>query len=176
MNIIIRQYQTSDAKKFQQAVLDSYEHLSLWMDWCKADYSIEDAREWASSAKSTWEDGSDYRFLIENPNTQDILGSVGINQVNTQHNTGNLGYWVSSNSINQGVCTKAARLAAQYAFEQLGFTRLEIHILVDNLPSQAVALKLKAQYEGTFRNKLVFHGEPMAAKCYSLIPSDLEQD
>lgn len=172
MNIAIRKYKESDAREFQQAVLESVEHLARWLSWCTPAYSIEDAQVWANDAARTWSAGTDYRFVIEDRDSDNILGSVGINQVVAQHKIGNLGYWVRKSAINKGVCTAAARQAVQFAFQHLDFRRLEIHVLPDNHASNAVASKLGATYEGTFRNKIFHNGESLPAKCYSIIPGD----
>ena len=154
--------------------MESVEHLSKWLPWCTPDYSISDSTEWAKSAADTWESGTDYRFIIEDTKTFQILGTVGINQVVPQHKTGNLGYWVRKSAMNKGVCTQSARQVAAFAFEKLGFQRIEIHILTDNKASNAVASKLGGKYEGIFRNKLFFNGKSLPAKCYSIVPSDYE--
>lgn len=174
MKISIRQFRESDAQEFQEAVLESVEHLSEWLPWCTPDYSIQDATEWVTSAAKTWADGTDYRFLIGDTNTLQILGSVGINQVVPQHKIGNLGYWVRKSATNQGVCTQAARQVSAFAFEKLGFQRIEIHILADNKSSNAVAAKLGGEYEGILRNKIFLNGKSLPAKCYSIVPSDYE--
>ena len=174
MDVSIRKYKESDAKKFQRAVLESVEHLSEWLPWCTVDYSISDAVDWTRSAARGWEDGVDYRFLIEDSGTGEVLGSVGINQIVRQHKVGNLGYWVRESAVNNGVCTRAARQAISFAFEKLGFQRIEVHVHVENHASNAVASKLGGQFEGTFRNKLMFNGESVPAKCYSIIPGDYD--
>lgn len=174
MEILIRQFKESDAKEFHAAVLESVEHLSEWLPWCTPDYSVPDATDWANSAAQTWKDGTDYRFLIEDAKTGRLLGSVGINQVVSQHKRGNLGYWVRKSAINQGICTQAARQAVSFAFEELGFQRIEIHVLTNNNSSNAVAAKIGGVYEGTFRNKLVYNDKALPAKCYSIIPADYE--
>ncbi|MEZ5501855.1 MAG: GNAT family protein [Halioglobus sp.] len=174
MEISIRQLSKSDAGALHAAVSESVEHLSPWLPWCTPHYSMQDANDWAGSAAQSWRDGTDYRFLIEDSATGRFLGSVGINQVVAQHRRGNLGYWVRSSELNRGICTRAARLAVLFAFEKLGFQRMEIHVLTDNDASNAVAAKLGGVYEGTFRNKLVNRGQSLPAKCYSVIPADYE--
>lgn len=174
MEISIRQFKASDTNEFHLAVLESVAHVSEWLPWCTSEYSLEDANDWVTSAAKVWQDGTDYRFIIEDCETKRILGAVGINQVAPQHRIGNLGYWVRKTAVNKGVCTKAAKLAAEYAFSELGFQRLEVHVHTDNVASNAVASKLGGKYEGIFRNKLFFNEESMPAKCYSIIPSDYE--
>ena len=103
-----------------------------------------------------------------------MLGCVGINQVVPQHRIGNLGYWVRRTALNQGVCTRAARLVVDYAFRELNFQRIEIHVHPDNIASNAVAAKLGGRYEGVFLNKLYFNGAATPAKCYAIIPDDYQ--
>ncbi|WP_158658043.1 GNAT family N-acetyltransferase [Agarilytica rhodophyticola] len=174
MEIGIRQFSESDAQAFYAAVVDSASHISQWLSWCTHDYSMEDAIQWISSAAQVWEKGTDYRFVIESVYSGEILGSVGINQVVPQHKVGNLGYWVRTSALGQGVCTQAARLAIKYAFRSLGFQRIEIHVHPDNSASNRVASKLGGMYEGTFRNKIILSGVSSPAKCYSVIPSDYD--
>lgn len=174
MNISIRPFKVSDAEPFYDAVLESVEHVSQWLPWCSSSYSLQDAIEWADSSISTWEDGSEYRFVIECSDSEEILGSIGINQIVHQHKIGNLGYWVRKSALGQGVCTQAAHQAIVYAFENLSFRRIEIHVHPENEASNAVATRLGGLYEGLFRNKLYFNGESVSAKCYSVIPSDYE--
>lgn len=154
--------------------MSSVDHLSEWLSWCTPNYSIADAVDWARSAQDNWDSGQGYAFLIEGTGTGEVLGCVGIHQIVQQHKIGNLGYWVRNTANNQGLCSSAARQAIAFAFEHLGFERIEVHVQVENHASNAVASKLGGLYEGVFRNKLVFHGVSVPAKCYSIIPSDYQ--
>lgn len=174
MQIGIRRFQEKDAVDFHKAVLESVEHVSEWLPWCTTEYNLNDAKLWVSSAKETWKNGTDYRFIVEDLDTGNILGTVGINQVVQQHKVGNLGYWIRRSALRQGACTKAAKKVVDYAFNELGFQRIEIHVLVENKPSNSVASKLGGNYEGIFRNKLMHNGKSRPAKCYSIIPSDYD--
>jgi RimJ/RimL family protein N-acetyltransferase len=172
MRVGIRQFKTSDADGFYEAVRESIAHISPWLPWCTTDYSKQDAELWVASADEAWASGTDFRFIIEDRDSGKILGSVAINQVIKHNKTGNLGYWVRASALGCGVCTEAARQAIRYAFVELGFLRIEVQILTDNVVSGRVAERLGGVYEGTFRNKLFIHGHSRPAKCYSIIPSD----
>jgi RimJ/RimL family protein N-acetyltransferase len=174
MEIAIRKFKESDAKEFHIAVLESVEHVSEWLPWCTPAYSFQNAIDWTASAEKVWEAGTDYRFIIEDRETKKILGTIGINQIDPQHKIGNMGYWIRKSAANKGVCTKAGHLVAKYAFSELGFQRIEVHVHKENVASNSVASKLGGKYEGVFRNKLFFKGQAVPAKCYSIIPSDYE--
>ncbi|MFT5481697.1 MAG: RimJ/RimL family protein N-acetyltransferase [Halieaceae bacterium] len=172
MKVEIRQFRESDAANFRDAVLESVDHVSPWLPWCMAEYRLEDARDWVVTAAVNWREGTDYRFLIVDADTDSILGGVGISQVVPHHRTGNLGYWVRKAALGQGVCTRAAKLVVFYAFDELQFQRIEVHVLTDNIASNIVAQKLGGEFEGVQRNKLVVRGESCAANCYSIVPTD----
>lgn len=172
MQIAIRQFEPADAQAFFEAVKESVDHVSPWLPWCNAEYSLADAREWADSAAQAWAEGTDYRFLIEETGHGRILGSVGINSIDHRHRTGNLGYWIRKSALNQGVCTRAARLAIEFAFDSLGLHRIEVRCQLDNHASNIVAGRLGGVYEGIFRNKILVNGQSLPARCYSVIPAD----
>lgn len=173
MNISIRPFKSTDAQPFYDAVIESVDHVSQWLPWCTENYSIEDAQQWCDSAHTAWENGTDYRFIIEDKDSGKILGSVGFNQIIKQHKIANLGYWIRQSAVGKGVCSKACVLAIKYAFSNLDICRIEIHVHPDNIASNTVASKLGV-YEGTLRNKLILFGESVPAKCYSVIPSDIQ--
>jgi len=175
MDINIRKFNAEDALELYSAVRETIAHISPWLCWCTPAYSIADAEFWVTSAESEWSAGNDFRFVIECNQTGKFLGSVAINQVVQQHKIGNLGYWVRQSALNQGVCTKAAKLAIDYGFKQLQLQRIEICVLEANTASISIAEKLGGTYEGILRNKLFHQGKSHPAKCYSLIPSDLSK-
>lgn len=172
MNITIRKFRPNDTQPFYDAVIESVEQISPWLSWCTTDYSLKRVEDWVRFAQKNWDSNKEYCFIIENADTDKILGSVAINQLTPEHHIGNLGYWVRTSAQNQGVATKASRLAIHYAFEELSLKRIEVHVLKDNHASNAVAKNLGGVFEGCFRNKLLNQGQSLAANCYSIIPED----
>ena len=71
------------------------------------------------------------------------------------------------------MATAAVRLAADFAFNELQLTRLEIVTGLNNTSSQRVAAKAGAQREGVLRRRLLVHGKPEDAVLFSLVPEDL---
>ncbi|HSC67012.1 MAG TPA: GNAT family protein [Cellvibrio sp.] len=65
-------------------------------------------------------------------------------------------------------------MAIEYEFNPQQLQRIEICVLENNTASRVIAEKLGGTYEGILGNKLFHNGKFHPAKCYSLIPSDLE--
>ncbi len=172
MDIGIRKFTPDDAEEFLIAVRESVAHVSPWLAWCTSEYAMQDAVDWVCTAEQVWQDGSDYRFVVEDKSTGDLLGSVGICPVVKELKCGSLGYWVRKSACNKGVCEIAARLAVVTAFKELDLQRIEVFVHPENHASNAVAAKLGGAFEGTQRNKIIFFGELIDANCYSIVPAD----
>ena len=84
----------------------------------------------------------------------------------------NLSYQIRTSRTGEGIASEAARLVAQYGFQELGLQRIEVVVAVDNAPSLRVAEKIGAFREGLLRNRLRIKGSPRDAYMHSLIPSD----
>lgn len=172
--ITLRPFQPEDIPSFFSAVRSSVETLARWMPWCHAKYSIDEAKAWSTTCQIAWAQGTSYPFLIVEPYSKGVLGSVDINQINRDHNFGNIGYWVSSSHTGKGIATAAVKLVAHFGFTQARFTRLEIVTAVDNMASRRVAEKAGAKFECIARNRLFGWGQTQDAAVYSLIPTDIE--
>jgi RimJ/RimL family protein N-acetyltransferase len=138
-----------------------------------ADYSVDDSRTWLKACATIWDKGMEYNFTITNAKTQQIMGWCGLNRIDYQYMTANLGYWVRKPYYNQGVASAAALLLARFGFERLRFNRIEIKAAIGNTASQRVAEKIGAVREGVLRNLINHNGKILDGVMYSLIPADI---
>lgn len=171
--ILLRPFREQDVNALYEAVRESISEISPWLPWCHQNYSIEETREFVSSRASVSQGGEWYSFGVFEKDGGRFLGGVGINFINRVHQIANLGYWVRTSAAGHGVATMATRLAARFAFAQLGLQRIEIVAAVGNIASQRVAEKAGARLEGVLRNRLLIRGESLDAVLFSLVPGDL---
>lgn len=167
---LVRRLEPSDAESLFAAVRASLPGLVDWMPWCKLDYAIEDAEAWIRFTQACWENRSEFPLGVFEADTGQVVGGVGINQINRAHRIGNIGYWVSTPHQGRGVARFAAREAAMLGFGELGLARLEIVTLPHNLASQRVAEALGATRECIARNRLQIRGQAHDAIVYALTP------
>lgn len=173
--IVVRPFDPSDAESFLAAVKASVRELAYWMPWCTPGYGLADAKAWMSFCQNAWREETEFPLGVFDSSSGEVIGGTGINQINKTHKIGNIGYWVSTPFVGQGVATEAARRSAMLAFGNLGFGRLEIVALTHNFASQRVASRVGAVREGVARNRLHFQGLPHDAVMFSLVPSDLKR-
>jgi ribosomal-protein-serine acetyltransferase len=171
-HILIRPFRAEDIAAEYEAVCESIPEVSAWMSWCHPGYRIEETRAFIMSRDEAWKNDTDYGFGVFEVGTGKFLGGTGLNFINRVHNCANLGYWVRSSCTGRGIASSAARLAARYGLEHLGFQRIEILAAVANLPSQRAAEKAGALREAVLRKRLLVKGEPQDAVLYSLVAED----
>ncbi len=170
----IRRFEADDAASLYAAARESIKELCHWMKWCRPDYSHEDARAFIAKCPADWDQGARYSFAIYSQERRDLLGSVGLSAVDRARRSANLGYWVRTRQAGKGVGTAAARLAARFAFEELGLNLLEIIIPVGNHASIRVAEKLGARAEGILKKRYMLRGKPRDALAFCLLAKEFD--
>lgn len=156
------------------AARESIAELCEWMVWCNREYSLKDSLAFVSSCDAKWEAGTQYNFVVYDLRDGTFLGSIGLSGINPVHRFANLGYWVRRCRTRRGVASTAVRLAARFAFEELGLNRIELIIATENQASIRVAEKAGAHREGILRARVVLGGKPCDAVSYSLLAADWE--
>lgn len=107
--------------------------------------SIEDWRR-------QWEVGGPVRTFAVRDVARDVL--VGGCQIRLKPlNGAQMSYWIFPPYRNQGLATRALRLGAAFAFEELGVDRVELEIEPDNEASRAVALGAGFTERGIVRHR-----------------------
>lgn len=174
--VLLRPLIMSDADALYASIRESITELCRWLPWAHRGYAPTDATEFIEFAQTHWAARSQFTFGIFGAATGSHAGVIGINHLNPQHLYANIGYWVRTERTKRGLCSRAVRLAAGYAFDVLGMTRIEIAADPDNLASRRAAEKAGATFETIARNRIVMDGEARPAAVYSLIPEDLKTE
>lgn len=173
--ILLRPPRPGDVPAVAAAVRESLAELHPWMDWASDHYDEAAASRWLEFTQLAWEHASAFQFVITDAQTGEYIGNCGLDGLHEKDRVCNLGYWVRTGRTKQGLASRAARLAARFAFETIRLARVEIHIAAGNVASQRVAQKAGAHYEGQRPNQMVVHTDSYDAVVYSLTPADFEQ-
>lgn len=102
-------------------------------------YTIDDAAAFIERSGAWWHSGDAAPFVIVDATTGTLLGSVGVHDVGLESSSAHVGYWVAVEARGRGVATRALRLVARWALEDLGLPRVEVYVFVENERSQRVA-------------------------------------
>lgn len=151
-----------------EAANESVKEVFPWLPWCREGFSFVDSEKWIIEQIAAWKNGKAFEFAILNADGN-YLGGIGINNINTEHNFANVGYWVRSSVAQRGIATEAVNSAVKWAYQNTSLERLELVIAVSNHASQRVAAKTGAIREGVARSRLVLHDQYHDAVMYSFI-------
>ena len=104
-----------------------------------------------------------------------VVGGIGLG-VNSHGYRGSIGYWITASARGQGICTRALRLLAQHALDELQLQSVQLTTDPDNVASQRVAEKVGFQREGVLRAHLRHpDGRIRDSVMYSLLPGELRE-
>ena len=127
--ISIRPYRIEDAADLYQAAVESTAEVFPWLPWCRPGYEMADATGWVPGQVERWSTGEEHQFVIQSADGR-FLGGCGLNGINRDDGHANLGYWVRTSAMGQGVAPQAVRQLRDWAFGHTSLVRLEIVVAV----------------------------------------------
>jgi RimJ/RimL family protein N-acetyltransferase len=134
------------------------------------DYTERDGREFMGSSAARRVAGAALELAAVDAGDGTLLGSVGLQKLDWEQRSGEIGYWVAAAARRRGVATRAVRLLGGYALVELGLRRIEIIVHADNVASQGVAERAGAVREGVDRREIGHHGV-CDVVVYALVPT-----
>jgi RimJ/RimL family protein N-acetyltransferase len=102
-----------------------------------------------------------------------VLGAASVYDVNPEHRSAAVGYWLAGHARGRGAATRTLRLLAAWAFDSLEVERLELTAAPDNVASHRVAERCGFIREGVLRSHLPFKGARRDTVIFSLLPGEL---
>jgi len=117
-------------------------------------YTAQRAEWWINEgAPGTFADGG-AAYAIADPQTDAVLGGIGLDNVLPGRAQAEIGYWVVPAERGRGIATRAVRVLSEHAF-RTGTARLELITHWENAASQRVALAAGFRRESVRRALLL---------------------
>lgn len=82
-----------------------------------------------------------------------MIGGIGLHKINHFDNRTGIGYWLGEEFWRKGYMSEAASALIQYAFNVMGFNRIDVSAAVENAASNATIRKLGFVFEGIARQQ-----------------------
>lgn len=117
--------------------------------WHCRSLTLADARTWIDHELDRWEQDSGGSWAVMREDF--LVGRVGLNDVSLGEGRAGVTYWVLREARGIGVASSALGAVADWAFDQIGFHRLELDHSTKNGASCRVATKVGFIAEGTKR-------------------------
>jgi len=138
-------------------------------------YTEHVAREWIATHRGRFERGEDVVFAVMKKDKEELIGAVGLTVV-TEHERGDMGYWIGAPYWNQGFCTEAVRAVVAYGFEELKLNKICANHFTTNPASGRVMMKIGMTHEGVFRSHVEKWGEYIDIVNYGILRSEYVND
>ena len=149
----IRVPQPGDGKALNEAILESFRELSVWMPWAKEMPSPEESEAHCESSRKRFLAREDIQLLLFLKSTGRLIGSSGLHRIDWDVPRFEIGYWCRTSEVGKGSITEAVHRIACFAFEELAANRVEIRTDEKNRRSWRVAERSGFTYEGLLRNE-----------------------
>ncbi len=121
-------------------------------------------------SEAGWRTGTMAHFSIYDASPEQILGTISLRLY--RHEIAEVGYDLLPEGRGRGIATRAVRLVARWAFQDLGVRRLELRTHPDNLASQRVAERAGFTREGIERSSRRLYDARHDCVLFSLLPGD----
>lgn len=171
--LVLRPFCLSDA----QAMFDNWasdSDVTKFMMW-EPHASVEVTQSILESWMPLYEKPDYYHWVITLDSVP--IGTVGLFILNEKAGVGDLGYCLSKKWWKHGIMSEAVQAVIDFAFETVGFERIEAHHSVDNPGSGGVMKKCGMLYEGHMRKKyLSTRGVFEDCDLYAILKEDWERN
>ena len=133
------------------------------------DYTMEDATDYVmKKARDYFAEKQEFAFAIVHGEI--FSGVVSLHDIHLADHSAEVGYWVAASMRRKGIGSMAIRLITDYAFEVMGFRRIESKVDVKNEASNALFVKQGYEFEGILRSaKTALDGTQEDMNLYSII-------
>lgn len=143
---VVRTLTLGDAEVVYRAIDQNRDRLRPYMPWEKTTRSPDDVRAFIERSLASPTDQEGNGIWVG----EEYAGTIGLS-VDTDMNSGEIGYWIVRGFEGQGLVTRACRLFVDHGFRERNLHRIEIHAAADNRRSRAVAERLGFTHEATTR-------------------------
>jgi RimJ/RimL family protein N-acetyltransferase len=136
-------------------------------------YDEHEAAEWTAERRRQQQSGKGLHLVITDVESGEVLGAIGIHDLDPSEGRCNIGYWLAREARGRGVMTSAVMMLSRWAFENLPVDRIEIPVIAENSASRRVAERAGYTFEGVLRSHAVIKGRRRDMAMHSLLRGEL---
>jgi len=172
--LILRGFRISDAPKIQK-MAGIFEIADTTLN-IPHPYPDGKAEEWIKSHEADYRKKTGIHFAITLESTAELIGAIGLMDIEQAHFRAEMGYWITKEFWNQGFATEAARAVVNYAFKDLNLERLFAQHFERNPASGKVLKKIGMKKEGILRSHIKKWGKYEDIVVYGILRSDTSNE
>ncbi|WP_067568598.1 GNAT family N-acetyltransferase [Nocardia acidivorans] len=147
-DLVLRPWLRRDAPEVYQAFQDPA--IQRWHR--RTAETVEEAEEWVAMWARAWSAGADANWAVTDGGSGHVVGRVSLSRIECGDGKATVAYWVTPAARGRSVASRALAAVTAWAFEEVGFHRLELVHSLHNSPSCRVAVKAGFGLEGVHRS------------------------
>jgi ribosomal-protein-serine acetyltransferase len=145
-HLVLRAYRLGDAHAVWEAIDESRSSLERWVPDIGCRRTPDDVRVGLTPLVTS--PGNRVVYAVCERSTGQILGEVGLYDVDWENRVGEVGYWLRQTSRGSGYMAEALQMLTDHATRGLGLRRIEAHIAPENTLSARVVEKQGFRIDG----------------------------
>jgi len=147
--IILRRLKRTDTTSLQHNANNA--NVSRFLPLLPHPYGMSDAITWINIAHRQARRDRGYHFGVTVDGIDEIVGVIGLNNINRNDNNAEVGYWLAEHLWGRGLGREMLGLMLGFSFEQLGLHRVYAIVQSMNLGSIKVLEACGMKREGCYR-------------------------
>ncbi|MGG4146634.1 GNAT family N-acetyltransferase [Paenibacillus algorifonticola] len=149
--LLIRAPQWGDGVFSNEAIGESLEQLKPWMPFAQTMPTAEQSEAYVRKARLNFLERTDLPLHLFDKQTGEFVGSSGLHRFDWDVRRFEIGYWLRTSRLGQGLMTEAVNGITAFAIQELNASRIEIHCNEMNHASARVAERAGFTLEGILR-------------------------
>ena len=169
----LRSFTVNDAEKmFYNWASDR--DVCKYMRW-NVHQNVEETRTIINNWINCYSKLSFYQWAIVLSGVNEPIGAIGLFVVNENDLTGDVGYCIGKQYWGQGIVSEAFEAVLEFAFNKIGFNRIETCHSINNPASGKVMQKVGMVFEGHARQKYKSITGFEDCKMYAILKEDFNK-
>lgn len=149
--LILRRFTVDDADSmFNNWASDN--DICKYMRWTRHK-NMEETKKKISDWINFYSKKSFYQWAVTLKGKDEPIGAISLFTVNELDLCGDVGYCIGKKYWGQGIATEALKAVLNFAFEIIGYNRIETYHSINNPASGRVMQKAGMTFEGLARQK-----------------------
>ncbi|MHC3472035.1 GNAT family N-acetyltransferase [Streptomyces sp. 7R007] len=146
--LVLRPWRPEDAPAVHAAFQDPLMH-----QWhIRRSDSKEEAAGWIKEWQGEWASERNVQWAVVDAESDLLLGRVALRGIVLAEAMAKVAYWTTAEARGRGVASRATSTLTRWAFDEIGFHRLELLHAVGNQASCRVAVRNGFVLEGVKRS------------------------
>jgi ribosomal-protein-serine acetyltransferase len=170
--IFLEQLDHSHAAKLLETVNANRHHLREWLPWVDHMLTVANFEKYIEQSEKRTADGQEIGYVIMEG--EEIIGRIGIYNIDPQHRNCSFGYWLSTSHEGKGIITQSCKKLFYYCFGELEMNRIEIRCGIGNEKSAAIPKRLGFKKEGVLRQAEFVNTRFIDLEVFALLKEEWE--